>query len=291
MSKLKLVMESVYPTNMSSEYQDVQEVVIPNNKPDYSIIDITVLPDELYQPTIQAILISLDEDACLKESDSKLLDINILSETVNNKTGYSHTLFEFESSNSTITLSLVLQECERKGVYKVQAYTTKGIKVFECNTLRPKETIKNYLNSLAQEYLISKPIKEADDIKDILTSDVKEDLAIEPGSDEEAQLEELYDLSQEDDEDDEDELIAQKLSDEIITNALKIDYSNWNSLSPEEKEERVRPKLTEFFNKHEELLKNNVLVFIYFLVDIEDASLNTESKVLYELYNKSRKVS
>ena len=75
-----------------------------------------------------------------------------MSETVNQKTGYSNSLFEFESTNHTITLSLVLQESSRRGVYKVEAYTTKGIKVFESTTYKPKSIIESYLKSLANEY-------------------------------------------------------------------------------------------------------------------------------------------
>jgi hypothetical protein len=157
---MKLILNESLISNKDS---DIIEDTTIAKKPDYQIIDITVIPDETYYPTIQSILIDLDESNKLKESENSKLDINILSETVNQKTGYSNSLFEFESSNHTITLSLVLQETDRRGIYKVEAYTTRGIKVFESNTYRPKYVIESYLNSLANEYLIDKPLKESDD--------------------------------------------------------------------------------------------------------------------------------
>ena len=157
MKKMKLILNESLVSNKDS---DIIEDTTIAQKPDYQIIDITVIPDETYYPTIQSILIDLDESSKLKESESNKLDINILSETVNTKTGYSNSLFEFESSNHTITLSLVLQESDRRGIYKVEAYTTRGVKVFESNTYRPKMVVESYLNSLANEYLIDKPLKE-----------------------------------------------------------------------------------------------------------------------------------
>lgn len=400
MSRIKLIQESVLMNGSSQEYPDVTEVILPNNKPDYSILDITVIPDDLYNPTIQSILISLDQEASLKESDSKLLDINILSETVNTKTGYSNSLFEFESSDSTITLSLVLQETEKQGVYKVEAYTTRGVKVFETHTLRPKETIKNYLNSLANEYLISKPIKESTDntewieickafckkigaellfvnddnfgyetkdgqlvhmyadeleqylknnkleesddkensikgykkdlikkfpelkdkdgfksyadddylaidfntdgsikgyrltskleeAEDPIIADVKEDLAIEPGSDEEAMLDEIYEEPETDDEEQtNEEIVGERLADKIINNELKIDYSNWNQLDKPEKVERVEPKLRKFMEDNKNVFQSSIQTFFYFLIAIEDASLDIEREVLDDLYDE-----
>ena len=162
MKKIKLVLNESLISNKNS---DVIEDTAIGQMPDYQIIDITVIPDENYYPTIQSILIDLDEGNRLIESDNKKLDINILSETVNQKTGYSNSLFEFESSNHTITLSLVLQETDRRGIYKVEAYTTRGIKVFESNTYKPKYTIESYLKSLAGEYLIDKPLKEGEDFE------------------------------------------------------------------------------------------------------------------------------
>lgn len=158
MKKMKLILNESLISNKDS---DIIEDTTIAKKPDYQIIDITVIPDETYYPTIQSILIDLDESNKLKESEDSKLDINILSETVNQKTGYSNSLFEFESSNHTITLSLVLQETDRRGIYKVEAYTTRGVKVFESNTYRPKYVIESYLNSLANEYLIDKPLKES----------------------------------------------------------------------------------------------------------------------------------
>lgn len=158
MKKMKLILNESLISNKDS---DILEDISVQQKPDYQIIDITVIPDEEYYPTIQSILIDLDENNRLNENENTKLDINILSETVNQKTGYSNSLFEFESSNHTITLSLTLQETERKGIYKVEAYTTKGIKVFESNTYKPKMIIESYLNSLANEYLIDKPLKES----------------------------------------------------------------------------------------------------------------------------------
>ena len=160
MKKMKLILNESLISNKDS---DIIEDTTIAKKPDYQIIDITVIPDETYYPTIQSILIDLDESNKLKESEDSKLDINILSETVNQKTGYSNSLFEFESSKHTITLSLVLQETDRRGIYKVEAYTTRGIKVFESNTYRPKYVVESYLNSLANEYLIDKPLKESDD--------------------------------------------------------------------------------------------------------------------------------
>ena len=160
MKKMKLILNESLISNKDS---DIIEDTTIAKKPDYQIIDITVIPDETYYPTIQSILIDLDESNKLKESEDSKLDINILSETVNQKTGYSNSLFEFESSKHTITLSLVLQETDRRGIYKVEAYTTRGIKVFESNTYRPKYVVESYLNSLANEYLIDKSLKESDD--------------------------------------------------------------------------------------------------------------------------------
>ena len=159
MKKIKLILNESLVSNKDS---DIIEDTTVAQKPDYQIIDITVIPDETYYPTIQSILIDLDESNKLKESEDSKLDINILSETVNAKTGYSNSLFEFESSNKTITLSLVLQESDRRGIYKVEAYTTRGVKVFESNTYKPKMVIESYLNSLANEYLIEKPLKEGE---------------------------------------------------------------------------------------------------------------------------------
>ena len=158
MKKIKLILNESLISNKDS---DIIEDTTVAQKPEYQITDITVIPDETYYPTIQAILIDLDEANKLKESEDNKLDINILSETVNQKTGYSNSLFEFESSNHTITLSLVLQETDRRGIYKVEAYTTRGVKVFESNTYRPKYVIESYLNSLANEYLVDKPLKES----------------------------------------------------------------------------------------------------------------------------------
>jgi len=167
MKKLKLVLNESLVTNINTNQVDLIEDVSVQQKPDYQIIDITVIPDEEYNPTIQSILIDLDESNRLCESaeESKKLSINILSETVNVKTGYSNSLFEFENANHTITLSLVLQETERSGIYKVEAYTTKGEKVFESNTCKPRKLIESYLNSLAVEYLIDKPLKETNYLK------------------------------------------------------------------------------------------------------------------------------
>jgi len=164
MKKIKLVLNESLVTNINTNQVDLIEDVSVQQKPDYQIIDITVIPDEEYNPTIQSILIDLDESSRLCESvdESKNLSINILSETVNIKTGYSNSLFEFENKNHTITLSLVLQETEKRGIYKVEAYTTKGEKVFESNTCKPRKLIESYLNSLAVEYLIDRPLKESE---------------------------------------------------------------------------------------------------------------------------------
>lgn len=160
MKKMKLILNESLISNKDS---DIIEDTSVAQKPDYQIIDITVIPDEDYYPTIQSILIDLDEGNNLMESENSKLDINILSETVNQKTGYSNSLFEFESSNHTITLSLVLQETDKRGIYKVEAYTTRGIKTFESTTYKPRKLIESYLNSIANEYLIDKPLKESEE--------------------------------------------------------------------------------------------------------------------------------
>lgn len=148
MNKLKLV--EMQLDNSTETIEDLSYIQQPN----YQITDVTVLPDEEYQPTIQGILIALEEGHKLHESQSDKLSINILSETVNDKTGYSNSLFEFESNKGTITLSLALTECDTAGVFNVSAYTTKGEKVFETNTQTPQRAIQKYLNSLSSEYLI-----------------------------------------------------------------------------------------------------------------------------------------
>lgn len=148
MTKVKLV-ESI--NNNSEVIEDLNYI----SQPKFLITDVTVLPDEEYRPTIQSILINLEESQRLHETQSSKLGINILSETVNEKTGYSSSLFEFESRESTITLSLALTESSKyKGVYNVSAYTTKGEKVFETNTQCPERAVQKYLCSLSETYLI-----------------------------------------------------------------------------------------------------------------------------------------
>ena len=164
MSKLILKLnEAGFLTNKDS---DLVEVTNTLGKPDYSITDITVMSDEDYYPTIQNILIDLDENHQLNESQevSKGLSINILSETVNQKTGYSNSLFEFESKDGVITLSLVLSESDKydtRGVFNVSLYTTKGEKIYESNTSKPKAEIKKILNELSNKYLVSTTLNEA----------------------------------------------------------------------------------------------------------------------------------
>lgn len=150
-NKIKLV-ETQVTMNQNNE---VIEDIDTTNKPNFEILDVTVISDEDYMPTVQNILIDLEESNKLHESQSNKLSINILSETVNPKTNYSMSLFEFESPSSTITLSITLTESEKyKGVFNVSAYTTKGQKVFETNTQTPAKAIQGYLNSLSNEYLI-----------------------------------------------------------------------------------------------------------------------------------------
>lgn len=148
MSKLKLVEMTLDTTS------EVIEDLNYTQEPDFQITDVTVIPDEEYHPTIQGILIALEESQKLHESQSNKLSINILSETVNEKTGYSNSLFEFESDKGTITLTLALTESNTSGVYTVSSYTTKGEKVFETNTQYPARSIQKYLNALSSEYLI-----------------------------------------------------------------------------------------------------------------------------------------
>lgn len=151
-SKIKLVEANYIQDNTRS---DIIEDLNNIQEPDFNILDVTVIPDEEYQPTIQNILIDLEESSNLHESESDKLSINILSETVNSKTGYSMSLFEFESPNKVITLSLTLSESDKyKGVFTVSAYTTKGDKVFETNTQYPRKAVQNYLNSLSSNYLL-----------------------------------------------------------------------------------------------------------------------------------------
>ena len=172
MSKVKLI-EMTINNSASEVMEDINFV----QEPDYQITDVTVIPDEEYRPTIQGILIALEESQQLHESQSSSLSINILSETVNEKTGYSHSLFEFESNKGTITLSLAMTESEKyNGVYNVSAYTTKGEKVFETNTQCPKKAVQKYLNSLSSEYLIDEPKKlnESYDMYNVVEDAVSE---------------------------------------------------------------------------------------------------------------------
>ena len=153
--KIKLVETSIVTNDSNS---DIVEVTNNQPKPDYTITDVTILSDEFYHPTIQSILIDLDESHKLNESEgkSKDLTVNILSEAVNPKTGYSYSLFEFESKESVITLSLTLTESlDKPGLFNVSMYTTKGEKIYECNTVKPKACIENLLNSLSNSYLFN----------------------------------------------------------------------------------------------------------------------------------------
>ena len=298
MKKMKLILNESLISNKDS---DIIEDTSVAQKPDYQIIDITVIPDEDYYPTIQSILIDLDEGNNLMESENSKLDINILSETVNQKTGYSNSLFEFESSNHTITLSLVLQETDKRGVYKIEAYTTRGVKIFESVTYKPRKLIESYLNSIANEYLIDKPLKEAEE--DILKDDVKKDLAIEPGSDEEAMLDEIYEEPEEDkyygaeDEPYEDGPKGEKdlanysvsefttalaLADEVYD--LNIDYSNWNDSTKEQREELVKPEMTKFVEEHREEFDTDPKLFELLQYNLTDANFHTEAKVMRDLY-------
>lgn len=280
MSKMKLILNESLVSNKDS---DILEDVSVQAKPDYQIVDITVIPDETYYPTIQSILIDLDENNKLCESAKTKIDINILSETVNQKTGYSNSLFEFESENHTITLSLVLQETDRRGIYKVEAYTTKGIKVFESTTYKPKYVIESYLNSLVNEYLVDKPLNEAEDP---IIDDVKEDLAIEPGSDEEWQLDELYDDEPEEPVEEEYSIKEFMRGKELATQVrdLNIDYSNWNEMTPEEKEDLVRPEISRFVQSYKSEFDKNPAIFKVLTEDLTDADFHTEVRVLEDEY-------
>lgn len=438
MKKIKLTLNESLITNTNSNQIDVIEDVVTQQKPDYQIIDVTVIPDEEYNPTIQSILIDLDESNRLCESaeESKNLSINILSETVNIKTGYSNSLFEFENMDHTITLSLVLQETERKGVYRVEAYTTKGEKVFESNTYKPKKLIESYLNSLANEYLIDKSLKEGyslgddkesfkiwdkeneklkkiydyvtagsrkdleevmktlehsqdsiyhadvtikglkeedldkedelyslmqkypfidniqitkwygdevvcfigfdiegaysdrrldvairtcletlfgadylnypnslNEAEDPIKDDVKNDLGIEPGSDEETQLEDLYYDDEEEDkyygaedtpfEDGpkgdkfdnnysvEEFMDAMKLTDEVKN--LNIDYSEWNNMGQEERDKLVTPELNRFYNKYKVEFDKDPKLFELLQYNLTDDNFHTEARILRDL--------
>lgn len=153
-NKLKLV-EMV--TNTDSE---IIEDIVPSSEPDYSIVDVTVLSDDEFNPTVQDVLIHLEETQQLCDSNNTDLSINVLSETYNPKTHYSNSLFEFESKDNIITLSIALTESEKyQNSYNVAAYTTKGEKIFEANTINPEKVIKNYLQSLSKEYLIKKEVQ------------------------------------------------------------------------------------------------------------------------------------
>lgn len=171
-NKIKLVEMQVNANQDNELIEDIDTSL----QPDFEILDVTVIPNEEYMPTVQGILIDLEESNKLHESQSDKLSINILSETVNPKTNYSMSLFEFESSSSTITLSITLTESEKyKGVFNVSAYTTKGQKVFETNTQTPAKAIQGYLNSLSNEYLVeghyfSDEAKERNEVIDDVVS-------------------------------------------------------------------------------------------------------------------------
>lgn len=163
MKKIKLKESiSTLPTETRASTTDqVIEDLSYIKEPDFNIVDVTVLPDEEYNPTIQSLLINIDEDKSLTEAEK--LGFNILSETVNAKTGYSSSLFEFETRTKNITLNLSMCESEKHvGVWNIKAHTTKGELVFESNTQHPKQVITNYLNSLSSEYLLE---SEADESK------------------------------------------------------------------------------------------------------------------------------
>lgn len=150
MKKIKLV-ESVQQVGNDNQ---VLEHINKVPKPNFSILDVTVIPDEEYNPTVQSILIDLVENQSLNESDTLGLRFNILSETENEKTGYSHSLFEFESKDRSISLNLSLSHHDKyPGVFNVEARTTRGELVFESNTQYPAKEIKNYLNNLSFKYL------------------------------------------------------------------------------------------------------------------------------------------
>lgn len=161
--KINALNESLLNMNSNTE---VIEDVDYSQHPDFTILDVTVIPDEQYHPTIQNILIDLEESSQLHESQSDDLSINILSETVNERTGYSMSLFEFESmkNDKRVLLSLTLTESTKyAGVFNVSAYTSKGEKVFETNTQKPKQVISNYLNSLSTHYLVEYEIAPSND--------------------------------------------------------------------------------------------------------------------------------
>lgn len=159
--KIKLVETSITQAsniNNTSTDQVVEDLDI-QKKPDFNITDVTVLPDNDYNPTIQSLLINIEESQTLNEAEK--LGFNILSETVNEKTGYSSSLFEFETANKNITLNLSMTESDKYDkVWKVSAHTTKGELVFESNTQYPQKVITNYLNSLSSEYLLESSLKE-----------------------------------------------------------------------------------------------------------------------------------
>lgn len=272
MKKIKLILNESLISNKDS---DIIEDVAVQKQPDYQIIDITVIPDEYYYPTIQSILIDLDEANKLCESENEKLNINILSETVNQKTGYSNSLFEFESKNHTITLSLVLQETERRGIYKLEAYTTKGIKVFESNTYKPRQLVESYLKSLANEYLIDNPLKEADEILDNNRKElgIPEEVAEETVVEEKAPVEEFST---------EDYMTGERLAREVED--LNIDYSEWNNMTPEERVELVRPEISRFIASHKNEFDKNPMIFDIMKYKLTDDNFHTEAKVCEEEY-------
>lgn len=273
MKKIKLILNESLISNKDS---DIIEDTAVQKQPDYQIIDITVIPDEYYYPTIQSILIDLDEGNKLTESNGHRLDINILSETVNQKTGYSNSLFEFESENHTITLSLVLQETDRRGIYKVEAYTTRGIKVFESNTYKPKQLVESYLKSLANDYLIDNPLKEADEILDNNRKELgkPEEVAEETVVEEKAPVEEFST---------EDYMTGENLAREVED--LNIDYSEWNNMTPEERVELVRPEISRFIASHKNEFDKNPMIFDIMKYKLTDDNFHTEAKVCEEEYN------
>jgi len=287
MKKIKLILNEslITNTNTNSNQIDVIEDVVTQQKPDYQIIDVTVIPDEEYNPTIQSILIDLDESnrLCESEEESKNLSINILSETVNIKTGYSNSLFEFENQNHTITLSLVLQEADKKGIYKVEAYTTKGEKVFESNTCKPRKLIESYLNSLANEYLIDKKLNEAD-LKEDAIDNARADTAMGGIAYDDYITNFRPSLRQDEDTESystEDFIRASELTDEIKN--LNIDYSEWNNMTQEERDKLVTPELNRFYNKYKVEFEKNPDLFELIQYNLTDDNFHTEARILRDL--------
>ena len=75
---------------------------------------------------------------------------------------------------------------------------------------------------------------------------------------------------------------ATELADQVKD--LNIDYSEWNQMNPEEREELVRPEIKRFVDSHRNEFDKNQQLFDLMIADLEDYNFHTESKVLIDEY-------